>query len=73
MERQLQLRFPDAGLCFHQGSEGRKEVEALFSCGYYKPYLAIQQQPQKDFFIMQNLGMNKPIKQIMAERLDHLK
>lgn len=72
MARQMHLRFHDDAPCFHQGGATRTEVGFLSSFGHSKPNMDNFQQPQMDFFIMQNYTMKKPIKQIMSERLDYL-
>ena len=72
MERQLALQFHGCAPYFQQGRAIRSRGEVHSSFGYSKPDMDIHQQPQMDFFIMQNHTMKKPIKQIMSERLDYL-
>lgn len=72
MGHQYDLQFHGDAPCFHQGNVRRTEVAALFSYGHSNPYMDTVQHPQLAFLIGQNIDMTKPVKQIMAERMEYL-
>lgn len=72
-------QFGEAVPCSYQGVAKRKEEFAHSSCGHFNPDLDIKQRVKPDatcshvdISIVQNQLTMKPVKQIMAERMEHL-